>query len=257
VPDRVEHRSPFDVTGKAVVVTGGAGGLGSSIARGLAAHGAHLVVAGRAEDRVHEVTSRIGDAGGRAVGVIADVTAPAGREAILEAAMTTYSRLDVLINNAGITHRMPATSITVETYRRVHAINAEAALFLSQAAHPYLKDSGDGSIVNVVSTGLWTGGPQSLLYRSSKAALHAMTMVLAQEWAPDGIRVNAVAPGAFEVGMGAGLDAGRIAAHVARTPQRRRGRGEEIVATMLYLASAASSFVTGTTLRVDGGAVSL
>jgi NAD(P)-dependent dehydrogenase (short-subunit alcohol dehydrogenase family) len=257
VPDPLDPRPLFDLAGRAIVVTGGSGGLGSATAQGLAACGAYVVVVGRASDRVHEVTSRITDTGGRAVGVVADITRPADRESVVDAALTAYGRLDVLINNAGVTHRVSADSVTVETYRRVHGINAEAALFLSQAAHPHLRDSGHGSIVNVVSTGLWTSGPKSLLYRSSKASLHAMTMVLAQEWAPDGIRVNAVAPGAFEAGMGADLDAERIASHLARTPQQRRGRPGEIVPTMLYLASDASSFVTGTTLRVDGGAVSV
>jgi NAD(P)-dependent dehydrogenase (short-subunit alcohol dehydrogenase family) len=257
VPDPLDPRPLFDVTGRAIVVTGGTGGLGSATAAGLAACGAQLVVVGRAADRLKNVVSRIRDIGAHAVGVTADITQPDDRAAVVATALREYGRLDVLINNAGVTRRVPVESLTVETYRTLHEINAEAALFLAQAAHPHLRASRNGSVINVLSIGMWNSGPNSVLYRSSKSALHAMTMVLAQEWAPDGIRVNAVAPGTFEVGMGSVLDPKRVAGQIARTPLQRRGRPEEIVPTMLYLASDASSYVTGTTLRVDGGAVSL
>ena len=255
--DPHDPRPRFDITGRAVVVTGGTGGLGSATAAGLAACGALLVVVGRSADRLDEVVAGIRGHGGQAVGVQADITDPADRAAVVDAALRAYGRLDVLVNNAGVAERVPAAEITVETYRRIHAINAEAPLFLAQAAFPHLSRSGAGSIVNVLSTGLWTSGARSLLYRSSKAALHAMTMVLAKEWAAEGVRVNAVAPGALDAGMGATLDAGRTTAHIERTPQGRLGSAEEIVPLMLYLASDASSFVTGTVLRADGGAVSL
>lgn len=257
MPDGADPRPLFDVAGRTIIVTGGTGGLGSTIARGLAACGAHLVVVGRAVDRLEEVVTGIQETGGTALGVPADITLAEDRAAVVDTAMTRYGRLDVLLNNAGVAHRVPAAELTVETYRRLHGVNAEAALFLAQAAYPHLKGHGNGSIINVLSIGMWNSGAQSVLYRSSKSALHGMTMVLAQEWAPDGVRVNAVAPGTFEAGMGANLDPQRVARQIARTPMGRRGHPAEIVPTMLYLASDASSFVTGTTLRVDGGAISL
>jgi NAD(P)-dependent dehydrogenase (short-subunit alcohol dehydrogenase family) len=204
----------FDIAGKTIIVPGGSGGLGAATARGLASCGAHLVMAERDTERMRRVVSRI--------------------------------------QAAGVAHRVPATSVTLETFQRVHAVNAEAAMFLSQAAYPHLCESGKSSIVNVVSTGLWTSGPKSVLYRSSQASLHAMTMVLAHEWAPDGIRVNAVAPGAFNAGTGANLDDERAPARIARIPSSACAAGGDC-----SLASDVSSFVTATTLRVDGGAMSL
>ncbi|WP_433502902.1 SDR family NAD(P)-dependent oxidoreductase [Pseudonocardia halophobica] len=257
MPDPLDPRPLFNVDGRVIVLTGGTGGLGSATARGLAACGAHLVVVGRAADRLQEIVAGIQDTGGSAVGVTADITLAADRAAVVDTAVAEFGGIDVLINNAGVTHRVPVAELDVETYRRINGINAEAALFLAQAAYPHLKAHGNGSVVNVLSIGMWSSGANSVLYRSTKSALHGMTMVLAQESAPDGIRVNAVAPGTFEAGMGTAISADRVAAQVARTPMRRRGRPEEIVPTMLYLASDASSYVTGTTLRVDGGTVSL
>ncbi|BBG02565.1 MULTISPECIES: SDR family NAD(P)-dependent oxidoreductase [Pseudonocardia] len=251
-----DPRPSFDLSGRTVLITGGSGGLGSAIACGLAASGARVVVAGRDGDRLADVVARIRATGGEAVGVPVDITRHDERSTLVAAAVAEFGRLDVLINNAGATHRVPAVELTVEAYRRLHRINTEAALFLSQAAHPHLCATGAGSIINILSIGMWNGGPQSLLYRSSKAALHAITMVLAQEWAPDRIRVNAVAPGTVDAGMGAALEPQRLAAQIARTPLGRRGLAEEVVPAALYLAADASSYVTGTTLRVDGGAVS-
>lgn len=252
-----DPRRQFDLAGRTVVVTGGSGGLGSTIAAGLAACGADLVVVGRAADRLEEVVSGIRDAGGRAVGISADITVPEDRAAVVDAAVAEYGRLDVLVNNAGVTRRVVTAELSVEDYRNVHRINTEAALFLAQDAYPHLKAHRRGSVVNILSIGLWTGGAKSVPYRSSKAALHGVTMVLAQEWAPDGIRVNAVAPGTFATGMGTHLEPVRLAEQVARIPMGRPGRSAEIVPPVLFLASDASSYVTGTTLRVDGGALSL
>lgn len=257
MPDVLDPRPSFELTGRVVVVTGATGGLGGAIAEGLGACGARLVLTGRSAAAVDALADRVRADGGTAVGVAADITSPGDRTGIIEAAVDSFGGVDVLVNNAGTAHRVPATDVTPESWDRVFAVNTHAAFFLAQAAYPHLRANGRGSVVNVLSTGLWSGGAGSVLYRSSKAALHAVTMVLAQEWAPEGVRVNAVAPGAMDAGMGVALDGDRVARHVERTPQRRLGRAGELVPAVLYLASDASSFVTGTTLRVDGGAISL
>jgi NAD(P)-dependent dehydrogenase (short-subunit alcohol dehydrogenase family) len=258
LPERaLDPRPSFDVTDRVIVVTGATRGLGAAIAEGLAACGARLVVVGRSRDDADAVVSRIGALGGIAIPVSADIGAEDAPAFVVDAAVSAFGGIDVLVNNAGVLRPMAVEELSRSAYREVHGVNAEAALFLCQAALPHLRASGRGSVVNIVSVGLWTDGPNSVLYRSSKAALHAMTMVMAQEWGPYGIRVNAIAPGFFAAGMGTGVPHEKAAVAIGKTPLARSGRAEELVPAVLYLASDASSYVTGETLRIDGGRVSL
>jgi NAD(P)-dependent dehydrogenase (short-subunit alcohol dehydrogenase family) len=255
--DRLDPRPLFDVTGRVIIVTGATRGLGAAMAEGLAACGARVVVVGRSRADAESVVARIAARGDTAIPCSADVATEEGPALIVEAAVSAFGGIDVLVNNAGILRPVPVEHLSRSDYREVHGVNAEAALFLCQAALPHLRSSQRGSVVNIVSVGLWTDGPNSILYRSSKAALHAMTMVLAQEWGPYGVRVNAIAPGLIAAGMGAKVPGDRAAVALSRTPLGRPGNAEEIVPAVLYLASNASSYVTGETLRIDGGRVSL
>lgn len=253
VPD---PRRAFDIAGRVVIVTGGTRGIGAALGRGLAVCGATVAVVGRNESDAESVVDDIRSRGGIALGVTADLAVAGDRSRVVDQVVAEYGRLDVLVNNAGISRRVPAGDVSRDDYESVHGLNAEAAFFLSQEAFPWLQAAGNGSIVNVLSTGMWTGGAGSILYRASKASLHAMTMVLAQEWAPHGVRVNAIAPGAINAGMGADLPPERVAVHLARTPMGRVGQAEELVPAVLLLASDAASYITGSVIRVDGGAVS-
>ena len=252
-----DPRPSFDIRDRVIIVTGATRGLGAAMAEGLADCGGRVVVVGRSQADGDMVVDRITARGGMAVAVSADVAAQDGPGLIVEAAVSAFGGVDVLVNNAGILRPKAVADLRRSDYREVHGVNAEAALFLCQAALPHLRASGRGSVVNIVSVGLWTDGPNSVLYRSSKAALHAMTMVLAQEWGPYGIRVNAIAPGFFAAGMGEDVPDERAATALGRTPLARSGQARELVPAVLYLASDASSYMTGETLRIDGGRVSI
>ncbi|WP_189339364.1 SDR family NAD(P)-dependent oxidoreductase [Williamsia muralis] len=247
----------FNLAGRVAVVTGATGGLGNSVARGLADHGASVVIVGRSITQCRQIQREIEQSGGRAIAVAADITSPEDRRHIVATSVAAFGSLDILINNAGVARRSPASEITEELYDQVHDVNTKSAFFLCQDAYPHLRRHGRGSIVNIVSIGLWNSGVGSLLYRSSKAAMQATTMVLAKEWASAGVRVNSIAPGAMEVGMGAAISFEHTQQHLDRTPMRRLGRGDEVVSAVVYLASDSSSFTTGSTLRVDGGAISI
>lgn len=252
-----DPRPSFDIRGRVIIVTGATRGLGAAMAEGLADCGARVVVVGRSQTDGEHVVARIAARGGSAIAISADVAADGGPEVVIEAAVSAFGGVDVLVNNAAVLRPMAVENLARSDYREVQGVNAEAALFLCQAALPHLRASGRGSVVNIVSVGLWTDGPNSVLYRSSKAALHAMTMVMAQEWGPYGIRVNAIAPGFFAAGMGEDVPDERAAMALGRTPLARSGQARELVPAVLYLASDASSYMTGETLRIDGGRVSI
>jgi NAD(P)-dependent dehydrogenase (short-subunit alcohol dehydrogenase family) len=251
-----DPRASFDVTGRVVVVTGGSRGLGRAICRGLAAAGALVVIVSRTAEGCESTVAAVRDGGGTALGIAADVARPEEHARIISAAVDEYGGIDVLVNNAGVSRRAPTDDVTPELYDEVHGLNARGAFFLARTAYPHLRVSGRGSVINVTSTGIHTGGAGSTLYRSSKSALHGLTMVLAREWAVDGIRANTLEPGAIEDGMGARLTPERVRDHVRQTPLGRLGLASELVPAVLFLASDASSFMTGATLRVDGGRVS-
>ena len=255
--DTFDPRPSFDVSGRSILITGGGRGLGRAMSLGLAACGARVTVVGRSKDELDATVQQVRDAGGEAVAVSADITTDDGRRAAVAGAVEAFGGLDVLVNNAGMPGRATLDDLSLERWEEVHALNTSAPLFLAQAALPHLVESDHASIINVLSITLWTSGPGSTLYRSSKAALQASTMVLAQELADRDIRVNALIPGTFEEGMGGRLAPERLAGQNALTPMKRPGRPGELVPAVLFLASDASSYVTGATLRVDGGRVSL
>jgi NAD(P)-dependent dehydrogenase (short-subunit alcohol dehydrogenase family) len=245
----------FRLDGRAVIVTGASSGLGARFARVLDAVGARVVLAARRADRLHELASQLTDA----VAVPCDLTDPDTPGRVVDAALDRFGRLDVLVNNAGVTHTQPALEHTVDEFRRVLDVNLVAPFSLAQHAARAMLDSGEGGVVvNVAS--IWgavgVGQIPDAGYAASKGGLVNLTRELAAQWARRGVRVNALAPGWFRTEMTEGRMFGNEDSERwirSRTPMGRGGAEDELDGALLFLASDASSFVTGQTLVVDGG----
>jgi NAD(P)-dependent dehydrogenase (short-subunit alcohol dehydrogenase family) len=241
--------------GRVALVTGASSGLGRHFARTLAAHGAAVAVAARRTDRLAAVVDELVSAGGRAAAVPLDVTDAASIDGALDAAAAALGTVDVLVNNAGISVPRPALELPVADWDAVVGTNLRGAWLVAQVfARRLVAAARPGRIVNVASiVGFRTIGHLAP-YAAAKAGLLHLTRVLALEWARHGIQVNAIAPGYVETEMNRDFwttPAGK--AVIARIPQRRLGRPEDLDGALLLLASDASAFMTGSVVTVDGG----
>jgi NAD(P)-dependent dehydrogenase (short-subunit alcohol dehydrogenase family) len=244
----------FRIDDRVAIVTGASSGLGVDFAVALAQAGADVALGARREDKLAATRKLVEDAGRCAVTVRTDVTNPDDCRELVDAAMRTYGRVDVLVNNAGVGTAVPATRETPEEFRSVIDINLNGCYWMAQACAKVMRPG--SSIVNITSVlGLTTAGLPQAAYASSKAGLIGLTRDLAQQWTGrKRIRVNALAPGYFESEMTDQFEDDYIASTVIpRTLHGRLGRAEELNAALIFLASDASSYVTGITLPVDGG----
>jgi 2-deoxy-D-gluconate 3-dehydrogenase len=239
----------MDLTGKVALVTGGNGGIGLGMARGLAEAGATIVLAGRDRAKAEAALASLG-AGARFIA--ADVT----RKAECEAMVAQAGQLDILVINAGMSIRKPPEAFTEAEWRTVLDTNLSGAFFCAQAAHPVLKAAGGGKIITIGSMMSLFGAPFAAAYGASKGGIVQLTRALAVAWAADNIQVNAVLPGWIDTDLT--RDArdqvpGLNERVLARTPAGRWGRPEDLAGIAVFLAGPGSDFVTGTAIPVDGG----
>lgn len=254
---KIDHL--FRLDGRTAFVTGASSGLGVTFAEALAAAGANVALAARREDRLHEVAKRIADNGANALVVRCDVSDAQQVESAIAQACETFGRIDVLVNNAGIVAEGPAVpeKVSHEAFEQTMRVNLFGVWYCTQAvARRMLADGRGGSIVNISSIAGLAGVPDfPVAYHSSKAAVLNMTRSLACSWADRGVRVNAIAPGWFLTEINE-----RVLAHPdfrrwaeEGAAMNRIGKSEELIGALLFLASEASSYVTGQTITVDGG----
>ena len=242
-----------DLTGKVAIVTGGTRGLGRAIVQGLAEAGADVVVASRKPDAVEAVAAQVrATTGTKAVGIPCHVADWEACDRLVAAALEHFGRLDVLVNNAGMSPLYEdLDTITEELFDKTIGVNLKGPFRLAVHAGTHMVSAGGGSIVNISTAGSLVSGPGHLPYVCAKAGLNAMTVSLAEAFAP-AVRVNTVLPGPFRTDSSRGW-APPEGEHVPFVPLGRMGRPEEIAPLIVHLASPASSFTTGASIRVDGG----
>jgi 2-deoxy-D-gluconate 3-dehydrogenase len=245
--------SLFDLTGKVALVTGGNTGIGQAIALALAGAGASVALAGRTP--AEETLKHITDIGGRAVLIEADFATIAPVERTVAEAVAQLGRLDILVNNAGIIRRADALDFTEDDWDAVIDTNLKALFFLSQAAARRMARTGGGRIINIASMLSFQGGVRVPSYAAAKSGVAGVTRALANEWAAKGITVNAIAPGYIATNNTAALQADetRNRQILDRIPAGRWGDPSDLGGAAVFLASAASAYVTGHILAVDGG----
>ena len=249
----------FDLSGKIAIVTGGSQGLGRALCLGLAQAGADIVVASRRLDACSEVAKQVQELGRRALPVACDMASWEEIDRLAERCFEHFGRCDVLVNNAGVTQApTPMLEISGELFDDLYGINAKGPMHLACRVAPRMAEQGGGAIVNVITMGALRPGGYLSTYCSSKAALKALTRCMAEEWAPMGVRVNAVAPGPFQTEMLDDLERavpGFIEGSADVTMLKRVAEPAEIVGPVVFLASEAASYVTAQTLSVCGGAI--
>jgi NAD(P)-dependent dehydrogenase (short-subunit alcohol dehydrogenase family) len=247
-------RERFDVSGRVAVVTGGTRGLGLAMARGFAQAGAHVVVVSRKAQACDEVAAALRAEGARAVACACHVGHWEELDALVEEVYGEFGRVDVLVNNAGVSPLYEKLSdVSEELFDKVVAVNLKGPFRLAALIGERMVAAGGGSIINVSSTGAVRPTRDIVPYAAAKAGVNAMTIGLAHAFGPR-VRVNAIMPGPFLTTISKAWDMELFAERARTFPARRAGEADEIVGAALYLASDASSYTTGTILTVDGGA---
>jgi len=244
---------------KVALITGGASGIGRATALLFAREGATVVIADLNAQAGRAVVNDITQAGGRAYFESTDVSDAAECQRVVEHTLSEFGKIDILFNNAGIIRRATVLDLSEEDWDRVMAVNVKSIFLLSRGVIPHMQKAGGGSIINTASGWGLTGGAKAAVYCASKGAVVLLTKAMAVDHGPQNIRVNCICPGDTDTGMlrseaqQLGEASDRFLAEAAKRPLGRVGTPEEIARAALYLASDASSFVTGTALVVDGG----
>jgi 2-deoxy-D-gluconate 3-dehydrogenase len=245
--------SLFDLTGKAAIVTGAAAGLGAGMAAALAGAGAHVVLVDRQEPL--DTAAAVRALGREALPLAVDLSDTGTLAGVVSRAVQAFGKVDILINNAGIIRRTPAIDFTEKDWDEVMAINAKTVFFLSQAVARDMMRRKEGKIINIASLLSFSGGITVPSYSASKGAVAQITKALANEWAGQGIHINAIAPGYMVTNNTENLrkDPDRTRQITERIPMGRWGTPEDLQGTAIFLASKASDYVNGHVLLVDGG----
>jgi 2-deoxy-D-gluconate 3-dehydrogenase len=247
----------FSLQGKVAIVTGGNGGLGKGMARGLAAMGASIVIAARNQTKTAQVVKELKQEFGiRATGITLDVLDLESVRQMATKTLEAFGRIDILVNNAGMNIRKLPQDYKLEEWQLILRTNLDSALLCSQAVYPAMKAGGGGKIINIGSMTSIFGGAKIAAYSASKGGVVQLTKCLAVAWAKDNIQVNAILPGWFDTELTRqarqelpGLEESVL----ARTPAGHWGKPDELAGTAVFLASRASDYLTGTAIPVDGG----
>src|ERR1700741_4276198 len=252
----VNIKKLFDLSGRVAIVTGGSIGLGRQMAEGLAGMGANLVLCARQAERCQQAAKEMRQIGVKAIAVACDVKSQASIQGVVDATLSEFGRIDVLINNAGISWGSPAEQMSLEDWNKVIEINLTGTFLCAQAVGKVMIKQGRGKIINIASVAGLGGAPPELPaigYHASKGGVISFTKDLACKWATHNIQVNAIAPGWFPTHM-----SNRVLEHhkdlfLSQIPMRRFGGEHDLKGAAVFLASNASDYVTGHVLVVDGG----
>ena len=245
----------LDLAGRSAVVVGGTSGIGLALTRGLAAAGADVVPISRRADMVDQAAAAVESFGRRSLRVTADALDRKALQRALHATLSSFSKVDILVNCAGITKRTPSLDVSDEEWDSILSTNLTATFRACQVFGRPMLEKGYGRIINIASLASFIGLHEVAAYTASKAGVAGLTRALAVEWGPKGVNVNAIAPGVFRTALNTRIldESGRGQEFLMRTPLKRFGKVEELAPACVFLASEGSSFVNGEVLTVDGG----